>query len=61
MTVTRLYYFLLKITKAIRKAPARCQWLTPGGRDQEDRGSHPAKADSLGLPISKIPITKKDW
>jgi hypothetical protein len=32
-----------------------------GGRDQEDRGSKPARANSSQDPISKIPITKKGW
>jgi hypothetical protein len=30
-----------------------------GGRDQEDRGLKPARANSSRDPISKIPITKK--
>jgi hypothetical protein len=32
-----------------------------GGRDQEDRGSKPAQANSSQDPISKKPITKKGW
>jgi hypothetical protein len=32
-----------------------------GGRDQEDCGSKPAQANSLGGPISKPLNTKKGW
>jgi hypothetical protein len=32
-----------------------------GGRDLEDHGSKPAWASSPRDPISKKPITKKDW
>jgi hypothetical protein len=30
-----------------------------GGRDQEDRGLKPARANSLGDPVLKISITKR--
>jgi hypothetical protein len=30
-----------------------------GGRDQKDRSSEPARANSLQDPMSKKPITKK--
>jgi hypothetical protein len=36
-----------------------CNPRYSGGTDQEGRGSKPAPANSLGDPISKIPITKK--
>jgi hypothetical protein len=32
-----------------------------GSRNHEDRGSRPARANSLRDPISKKPITKKGW
>jgi hypothetical protein len=38
-----------------------CDPSYSGGRDEEDRGSKPAWANSLGDPILKNPITKKDW
>jgi hypothetical protein len=36
-----------------------CNPSYSGGRDQEDCGSKPAGANSLGDPISKIPNTKR--
>jgi hypothetical protein len=36
-----------------------CNPSYSGGRDQEDRGSKPAGANSLQDPISKISITKR--
>jgi hypothetical protein len=36
-----------------------CNPCNSGGRDQEDRVSKPAWANSLQGPISKTPITKK--
>jgi hypothetical protein len=40
-----------------------CNPSYSGGRDQEDCGSKPARANSLGDPISKIPSTKRamEW
>jgi hypothetical protein len=44
---------------------AGCRWLTPcnpsnlGDRDQEDRRSKPAQANSSCDPISKKPLQKK--
>jgi hypothetical protein len=32
-----------------------------GGRDQEDRSSKPAWANSLQDPVSKKPFTEKGW
>jgi hypothetical protein len=36
-----------------------CSPSYSGGRDQEDRGSKPAQANSLRDPIVKKPFTKK--
>jgi hypothetical protein len=36
-----------------------CNPSYSGGRDQEDRGSKPAQANSSWDPISKIPNTKR--
>jgi hypothetical protein len=36
-----------------------CNPIYSGGRDQEDRVSKPAQANSLWDPIQKIPITKR--
>jgi hypothetical protein len=36
-----------------------CKLNYSGGRDQEDGGSKPARANSSQDPISKKPITKK--
>jgi hypothetical protein len=36
-----------------------CNPSYSGGRDQEDRGSKPARANSLRDPISKNPKTKR--
>jgi hypothetical protein len=38
-----------------------CNTSYSGGRDQEDRGSKPARANSLTDSVLGIPITKKDW
>jgi hypothetical protein len=38
-----------------------CNPRYSGGRDQENRGSKPAWANSSEDPISKKPITKKGW
>jgi hypothetical protein len=38
-----------------------CNLSYSGGRDQEDQDSELAQANSLWNPISKKPITKKDW
>jgi hypothetical protein len=37
-----------------------CNPRDSGGRDQEDRGSKPAQANSSQDPILKTPITKKN-
>jgi hypothetical protein len=57
----------LKDMKALKKL-AMHWWLAhtynpsySGGRDQEERGSKPAQANSTRDPISKKPHTKKDW
>jgi hypothetical protein len=36
-----------------------CNTSYSGGRDQEDRGSKPARANSLRDPILKIPNTER--
>jgi hypothetical protein len=38
-----------------------CNSSYSGGRDQEDWGSKPGSANSSQAPMSKNPITKKDW
>jgi hypothetical protein len=38
-----------------------CKLSYSGGRNQEDRGSKPARGNSPKDPISKEPFTKKGW
>jgi hypothetical protein len=38
-----------------------CNPSYPGGKDHEDHGSKPARANSSRHPILKIPNTKKGW
>jgi hypothetical protein len=38
-----------------------CNPSYSGGRDQEARGSKPAQANNSRDPISKKPVTRKDW
>jgi hypothetical protein len=39
-----------------------CNPSYSGGRDQDDHGLNPAPDEEIGRnPISKKPITKKDW
>jgi hypothetical protein len=38
-----------------------CNPSYSGGRDQEDHGSKPARANSSGDPTSKKPFTKTGW
>jgi hypothetical protein len=53
---------IIAIKKEASQMPVAhaCNPSYSGGRDLEDRGSRPAWANSLGDPISKVPITKKD-
>jgi hypothetical protein len=56
------------MARGVWETPAKSRWVTvayacypsySGGRDQENRGSKPAQANSLQDPILKIPNTKK--
>jgi hypothetical protein len=59
-----LFHYENLIKKKIKQnrwAPVAhaCNPSYPGGRDQEDHGSKPAQANSLGDCILKIPNTRK--
>jgi hypothetical protein len=48
---------------SVSQAPVShtCNPSYSGGRDQEDHSLRPARTNSSWDPISRKPITKKDW
>jgi hypothetical protein len=50
---------LFKSPNSARRQWPTCNPSNSGSRDQEDRDSKPAQANSFRDPISKTPITKK--
>jgi hypothetical protein len=48
-----------KLSKEPGAGRHACNPRYSGGRNQEDRGSKPTRANSLWDPISKIPTTKR--
>jgi hypothetical protein len=57
----KLYRELVKNQNSWALLAHACNPSYSGGRDQEDQGSKPAWANSLGDPILKKTITKKGW
>jgi hypothetical protein len=58
---TATYIYLQEVVESQVLVAHTCNPSYLGSIDQEDHGSKPTPANSLGDPISKKAITKKGW